>query len=511
MPGKKPGKGKKGKGSEAKNEGKQEPKDDKESDAEKAKASAALWKLRLDVSEQSLAQHRESARRLARENEDLTSLQYRAEKDMIDIMSHLKRKDAQTEKKIKSLEEQLKSQKALAREERENLVAEYTLRINELEQRFRKRSNDFDMIQVELKKIKEFRKMKAQMEQELSHMREGMLLAERNHLENLGRVETRFFTEKVRLEKEAEQRLAQLAEHAHDEALLKLDDASRAVFKENVRLNEALNYHIKEVEDLRRRTTSLAAWKASMLMDKGTDVLMIQKNAAQMKAYREEISDLRAKLGSLEQARVLQVGEFEREKRELRKEALASGRDGPEDLRRLQKLLSERDREIARVKRLAGTTELERFFHDALSQVRQEIQASRLVYKKQAVTAYQISMSEAMAGRQQYPLIRTFDKNPHSTNCVYTDMEEAQKWTEMPGQNGQVDIRDLTWEQKEKVLMLLFARINGQKTSRAVSLSPSVEKRGTDSTAAAGTTEADSQRTFMTQMPTTSLPDIHMK
>ena len=36
--------------------------------------------------------------------------------------------------------------------------------------------------------------------------------------------------------------------------------------------------------------------------------------------------------------------------------------------------------------------------------------------------------------------------------------------TETQGQNDQVDVRDLTWEQKEKVLMLLFAKMNRPKT-----------------------------------------------
>ncbi|KAG7275432.1 hypothetical protein CRUP_033165 [Coryphaenoides rupestris] len=466
MPKKKPAKGKKGKGSKAKTEGKHEARaDTRESDLEKAKAAAALWELRLDVTEESRVQYREAARRLARANNDLSSQQYRAEKDMVDIISLLRIKDT----------------------EREEKVGAYTLRINELEERFKKRSDDFDMIQVELKKIKEFRKRKAQMEQELSSIRESMHLADRNHMENLGRVETKFFTEKARLEREAEQRLAQLAESAHDEAIVKLDDASRSVFKENVRLNEALNYHIKEVEDLKNLAASLAEGNASMSTDKATDALIIKKNTAQMKAYREEVSDLKVKLGSLERALELLAGEFEREKREIREKALVSGQAGREDLGRLQRQLSAREREIARIKCLAGSVE-------------------------QAAKAYQVRMNEARAGKQQYPLVRTFHKNPHSTNCVYSDMEEAQKWAHV--QSNQVDIADLTWEQKEKVLRLLFARMNGQKTRKAsqtMSLPASIEKSQMDS--AAGTTEAVSHTTFMTQMHPSnpdSLPDIHM-
>lgn len=47
-----------------------------------------------------------------------------------------------------------------------------------------------------------------------------------------------------------------------------LDDASRSVFKENVRLNEALKYHMKETEDLQKLTASLAKKNASLTLDK---------------------------------------------------------------------------------------------------------------------------------------------------------------------------------------------------------------------------------------------------
>lgn len=42
--------------------------------------------------------------------------------------------------------------------------------------------------------------------------------------------------------------------------------------------------------------------------------------------------------------------------------------------------------------------------------------------------AYRRRMSEARSGRNEYPNIRTFNKAPHSTNNVYTDLEEAERW-----------------------------------------------------------------------------------
>jgi len=82
-------------------EGKHEARaDTRESDLEKAKAAAALWELRLDVTEESRVQYREAARRLARANNDLSSQQYRAEKDMVEIISLLRIKDTEREEKV---------------------------------------------------------------------------------------------------------------------------------------------------------------------------------------------------------------------------------------------------------------------------------------------------------------------------------------------------------------------------------------------------------------------------
>lgn len=50
--------------------------------------------------------------------------------------------------------------------------------------------------------------------------------------------------------------------------LRQLDEASRSVFRENVRLNEALKHHMKETEDLKKLTASLAKKNACLTLDK---------------------------------------------------------------------------------------------------------------------------------------------------------------------------------------------------------------------------------------------------
>lgn len=47
-------------------------------------------------------------------------------------------------------------------------IEDYTFQISEMNELFRKKSTDFNMIQDGMKKMKEFQQEKAQMEQELS-------------------------------------------------------------------------------------------------------------------------------------------------------------------------------------------------------------------------------------------------------------------------------------------------------------------------------------------------------
>uniref|UniRef100_A0A3Q3VLD9 Basal body-orientation factor 1 n=1 Tax=Mola mola TaxID=94237 RepID=A0A3Q3VLD9_MOLML len=417
---------------------------------DEAKAAAALWELRLRVAEENLAQYRETCGKLARANDELANQLYQQEKDAIDITGHLKERDEAKEEK-----------EARAREEQNKLVEDYTCQINALHELFRKKSSDFRTIQDGMKKIQEFQKTKAQMEQELS---------DKEHRENLNKMEYRFFTEKARLEREAEQQIALVVEKAHSEAIVQLDDASRSVFKENVRLNEALKYHMKETENLQKLTASLGKENASLALDKNMLELMVKESAVQIEAQKQKLSKLRAKVASLEQALKLKAGELEREK--CKEEAAAVGIPASQvELESLQKALAMRDRELGHIRGLARTiveqrTELEQFFHEALAQVKQEIAASRLRCTKEALQAYRWKLREATAGKIKFPPICTFHKSPHSTNSVHSHMAAAEKWTHQPG--SKVEMSELTWEQKEHVLRLLFAKMNGQRKQNLI-------------------------------------------
>ncbi|XP_055362021.1 basal body-orientation factor 1-like isoform X2 [Betta splendens] len=448
-PKKKVAKVKKAKAGKGKKDGKHDSKPDREVEMEKAKANAAVWELRLKVTEESLAQYQESYHKLARANEQLAEQLYRAEKDSVAITGFFKKRD----------------------EAKEEKVEDYTLQISEMKELFQKKASDFNMIQDGMKQMKEFEIRKEQIEQELSDIRESMANTNKEHRENLNKMEYKFLEEKARLEKEAEQMITLAQEQAHKEAIVQLDDAARSVFKENVRLNEALKYHIRETEELLKMTNALEKQNALLALDKNTADLLVKKNVAEMKAQREELHKLRAKVATLEKALKQKAEKQERAEMEEQKMLQVRSQAGGVELDKLQKVLAMREKELGHIKRLASTIveqrkELEQFFHEALDHVREEIKASRLQYKKEALQAYRSRMRDAAAGKIKFPPIRTFSNTSHSTNSVYADMEAATTWTHQPG--SKVRISELTWEQKEQVLSLLFAKMNGHKERKSI-------------------------------------------
>lgn len=155
-------------------------------------------------------------------------------------------------------------------------------------------------------------------------------------------------------------------------------------------------------------------------------------NTAQMEAQREKLSELRAKVASLEQTLELHTQEKKHQKRK-EKTTLVCIPDTQVELENLRKELARREKELAHIKGIARTvveqrTELERFFHDALAQVKREITASRQRHANEAVHAYRSRFRDATAGKLKFPPICTSHKSLQSTNSVRSNTAAAERW-----------------------------------------------------------------------------------
>lgn len=113
---------------------------------------------------------------------------------------------------------------------------------------------------------------------------------------------------------------------------------------------------------------------------------MKKEGNSQLKSQQNEISELGAKLVTLEQALGIMSGEFEQEREEVEQRAMVSMQANSTDLERLEMLLAVREKELCQVKQLAQSImeqrkELELFFHEALDHVRKEIRKQQQHYR----------------------------------------------------------------------------------------------------------------------------------
>ncbi|XP_069772160.1 basal body-orientation factor 1-like isoform X4 [Narcine bancroftii] len=434
---------------------------------EKAMANAALWESRLNVIERSRVEYRNTARMLARTNETLINDRLQVERDALQVMSYLKKQDLEKETKISQLQQQMMDQKQQAINENKKMVEMHVQQTEYLQNKMWEKTKAMQLVQGELNKVKEFRKKQVFLENELDDIKDTMNTANKEHKETLRQLENKFFEEKIRLEREAEQRLNQLTEQAHTEAVMNLNKRAQCVFKENIRLREAIKIYKMDEERKRRSYKALEDKNAQLASEKETNEQLVKEKVLDSRQQKEKINELQTKVENLEKALGHMAAEFETAKQKMKQEAEFKMATSQVEISRLGAVIEMKDKEMNRVKKLAKNildqrTDVEMFFLQSLEEVRQQVAYSRAQYKQAAQNAFQRKMLKAYTGKEDYPKIRTFTKSEHSTNCVYQDMEEADKGIQV----GKVSISDLTWEQKEKVLRLLFAKMNGLKTNR---------------------------------------------
>lgn len=74
-----------------------------------------------------------------------------------------------------------------------------------------------------------------------------------------------------------------------------LDETTKSVYKENVRLSEALSYHMKEGEVLKKLRDKLQEENEQLRGDKELNDMMVQEKIVQVKQQKEQIRQVKHK------------------------------------------------------------------------------------------------------------------------------------------------------------------------------------------------------------------------
>lgn len=123
----------------------------------------------------------------------------------------------------------------------------------------------------------------------------------------------------MRLQKEANRRIEELASKAHSEAIANLDEKTRSVYRENITISEALSLHMSEEHELRKEKESLEMANRQLAAEKELSQQMAQGKVQEARRQKKQIQELNGKVATLEESLTIVVKEFEKEKEEIEK------------------------------------------------------------------------------------------------------------------------------------------------------------------------------------------------
>lgn len=401
-----------------------------------------LLSQNLESTTMALKQLRDKMEYIVAENQGLHEQLTQQDKDALEVVAAYATESEQKNLTIKDLRNEMEKYKEQNDDAHAKMVANYESKINELSNTLNDKETALRVMHQEFAVIKDFRKKRHELVKELEYQKNELEETERRHKETVARMEKKFFEEKIRLQKEVNRKISELATKAHKEAVANLQTTTKEVYRENIRMSEALKYHLEEGTQLGKANNQLQATNRMLSEEKDMHNVIVKEKILQTRTQSVDIKELKSKIYSMEHSLSHVVREFEHEREILGGLAKKELDDVRKTASRLKSMLDRKTQEMKHIRNLAQhvlsqRTQVEKFFIDALDLVRKEVKKEKEAAAKAAQIEFNRQMRHVLA-------------KPSASHKL------PKKPKETTG-----DINELSWEDKERVLRLLFAQMNG--------------------------------------------------
>lgn len=326
-------------------------------------------------------------------------------------------------------------------------------------------------LREELHQLELFREMKDTVAAKLKDLETQLTLEREQARETSGALERKFLEEKARLQKEHEKKIEVVKLQAKEDARNGLDADTRKIVTDNKRMGEELRFQLQMTEELQREKQQFEARAKALHVELQLQVDKEAEFAKQAQRQTRELAQLRASLREAEQKlgaglaaaswdAHAHLSRHEREREEMTM-----------DIEGLRKLLRLKNRELRNLRRLAQTiltqrTDVEQFFLDSLEHVKREMERERQEKRERELESYhrQVNCAHGIKPSLRFPQLTP--ASPVPTRQAAVPPGPPQHFTE------KVDLRQLSWEDRERVLRLVFAKINRSQSFVEVSDAP---------------------------------------
>lgn len=383
-----------------------------------------------------LAEAKQKFNALAEENKTLLKQFDELQKETYEVTEALRRELLTKNEKIGTLENEVSTLKedheqdvirlqteAATREAR--IMGDATAKQKELQ-------GKIDSLTTELNNVLEFKSRQHEVEHEVLRLKEeNQELKEK--LEQQRQDLERYYIElNTKMRKEYEQKLEELKKSAEEEIDERLDASVKRILQQNRRMAEELKIHVQETDVLQSEVRVLEDDRSRLLREVTLKSELEEGYAKRGAKQQQAIKEAQSKIASLEESLQQVIQEFEKERVAIRAQRDTTVAEANQEAEALRRLVALKTRELKNVRRLAQEvlmqrSDVETFLLSSLHQVRREIERHQLE---------KIGPGGSAGG--------------------------SRPGSGPPGQAGRVDIRELPWEDREKILRLLFAKINNQ-------------------------------------------------
>ncbi|EQC42073.1 hypothetical protein SDRG_00915 [Saprolegnia diclina VS20] len=394
---------------------------------------------------------------LQAENENLRFLHAKGEKEIHEFVAYFQRELGTREKIAAKLTEELNDTKQRHTDDVEAWHTKYDSETKQLKETNRSLestlSSKLKIAQEDLSKLEVFRDMRETLEKKLNAVTDALESERVAHKDAVSVLERKFLEEKARAQKDTEKRIEKIKQQSREDARNILDADTRKIVTDNKRMGDELRFQLQMTDELQREKDKLVEQTKALQRELQLHADKEQEYAKYGQRQTREIKQLQAKVKTLEKSLSQVVSTFEKEKHALTIKTEKELDDVSLDADGLRKLLKLKNKELRTMKRLAQTildqrTDVEQFFLDSLDIVKEQLVDERR--KAIEVEKRQDAKLTAAERGLKFPRLKHVHPATTSNNASF-------------GCKEKVDLRALTWEERERVLRLLFGKINSMQ------------------------------------------------
>lgn len=406
-------------------------------------------------------------------NGELRTSSSRNEKDTHDIVLYFQREMEMKDDIIARLNEELIKRETQLKFEVEKMKKKF-----ETEKEDIQRNADYAMVdltqrlekaEADLSSLVVYQQEKEKHEAKLTKLDKQLADQRQEMFDSLDEQERKFLEENANKMKELDEQKLAFRELALKEAREAMGEEVKKIIADNTRMFEELKFHSVMTADLQADKTALESElqttkrELSIVGDKEIEY------AHQGFFKAKEIKALRERVEHLEKQQAVNVEKFKHKTKELKATVHRELEEATLDAAGLRRLLKIKNKELQRMKTLAATilsqrTEVEQFFLESLNEVKALIKKDRkrthvetkIVLNKLRSGTGTSGVGRSGKGNVAFPPLKVKGSNLHHL--------DARKTSDIPLGNGEeINIKNLSWEDKELVLRVLFAKMNGSQ------------------------------------------------